>query len=65
MDGLRYHLDACRRMLAGVGHQDNDIEAGIRGPRAHDWEYVLALGQTTLPDRMDWLRAVLRWEDEG
>jgi len=65
LDALRYHIAACKRMLAGAGHEANDIEAGIHGPRAHDWEYVLALGTTTLPDGMDWLRERLRWEDDG
>lgn len=61
---LRHHLAVSAKMLAGVGHEANDTHAGIRGPRAHDWEYILALGQETLPDNWEWLRKKLRWEDE-
>lgn len=64
MNALAFHLEASTRMLAGVGHEANDTEAGWRGPRAHDLEYVLCLGHVTLPDRMDWLREKLRWEDD-
>lgn len=61
---LRYHLEASKRVLAGVSHTSNDIEAGIHGPRAHDWEYVIAFDAAILPDHYDWLRKKLRWEDE-
>jgi len=46
-------------MLAGLTHADNR-EAGFRGPRAHDWEYIIFLRAKPLPDGMEWVRKRLR-----
>jgi hypothetical protein len=61
---LRHHMAVSARMLAGVTHADNR-EAGFRGPRAHDWEYIIFLRAKPLPDGMEWVRKRLRQENDG
>lgn len=62
-DVLRQHLAAADRMLAGHGHPDNN-RAGIRGPRAHDIEYMLACGKQTIPPNNEWLVKAIQGDDD-